>query len=117
MKRKGLSQVLWLIIAAAVLMMVSMTLTMTTNNTLGGFGQQTTVNQCENIMSNKVSSKFEGDVFLAPASCYSSDGNPVTYQSKLNSVNPGNRDCIEKTASSWSTTGTAASTQQGCTGT
>ncbi|QKQ98898.1 hypothetical protein GKQ38_05250 [Candidatus Nanohaloarchaea archaeon] len=114
MKRKGLSQVLWLIIAAAVLMMVSMALTFTTQGTLGNFAQSTDANACRNTLSNKVAAQTQGDIFMAPRSCYSDDGNPVAYQGKLaNDDGTNNRECLQKTSTGWESIG-EASTESGC---
>ncbi|WEL23891.1 hypothetical protein [Candidatus Nanohalovita haloferacivicina] len=78
MKRKGLSQVLWLIIAAAVLMMVSMALTFTTQGTLGNFASSTSTNACTTSMSNQLAGSVQGDDFSLPSTCLSNDGNPIT---------------------------------------
>ena len=105
MKRKGLSQVLWLIIAAAVLMMVSMALTFTTQGTLGDFASQTDTNQCTQTLSNRVSASVVGDSFQAPASCYSDDDNPVAYRGENvgeQTLTPGGRDTITKCEDGWS---------------
>lgn len=105
MKRKGLSQVLWLIIAAAVLMMVSMALTFTTQGTLGDFASQSDRNACTQTLSNKVSASVVGDTFKAPATCYSDDGNPVAYRGENvgeQTLTPNGQDDITKCEDGWS---------------
>ncbi len=108
MKSKGLSQVLWLIIAAAVLMMVSMALTFTTQGTLGDFASQSDRNACTQTLSNKVSASVIGDSFDAPATCYSDDGNPVAYRGESageETLTPGGQDELTKCEDTW-TSGT-----------
>lgn len=105
MKRKGLSQVLWLIIAAAVLMMVSMALTFTTQGTLGDFASQTDKNACTQTLSNKLSASVVGDTFQAPSTCYSEDDNPIAYRGESvgeETLTPGGPDTITKCEDGWS---------------
>lgn len=111
MKRKGLSQVLWLIIAAAVLMMVSMALTFTTQGTLGDFASSADENQCRQTLENQLASHANGDVVLAPRSCYSDQGNPIAYSGRLNNEDgdASTRNCIVKQSNGWEVTGEATS--------
>ncbi len=69
MKRKGLSQILYLIIAASILMMVALSLIFAFQTGLGDAGDQADTQacissaqaQCENLGSSSV---------VAPSSCY-----------------------------------------------
>ncbi len=54
-KRKGLSQILYLIIAASVLMMVAMVITFTATDIIGGAGGQATENTCTKALQGKCS--------------------------------------------------------------
>ncbi|MFB6199317.1 MAG: hypothetical protein ABEJ83_00435 [Candidatus Nanohaloarchaea archaeon] len=106
MKRKGLSQVLWLIIAAAVLMMVSMALTFTTQGVLGDFASSSSENQCKQTINNQITASFKGDTFTVPGSCLSDDGNPVTPELQSEDAAEGNYVCIESQDASYADTGT-----------
>ena len=54
--RKGLSQILYLIIAASVLMMVAMVITFTATDVIGGAGGQATENTCTKALQGKCAS-------------------------------------------------------------
>lgn len=95
MKRKGLSQVLWLIIAAAVLMMVSMALTFTTQGTLGDFASNNDQNACQQTMDNQLAASAPGDSFDVPRTCLSDDGNPVTEPLRDKDAEEGYAVCVE----------------------
>lgn len=51
MKRKGLSQILYLIIAASVLMMIAMVITFTATDTIGGLGGSAEESACSDALS------------------------------------------------------------------
>jgi hypothetical protein len=54
--RKGLSQILYLIIAASVLMMVAMVITFTATDIIGGAGSQATDTSCGQALQGKCTS-------------------------------------------------------------
>lgn len=51
MERKGLSQILYLIIAASVLMMIAMVVTFTATDTIGGLGGTAEEGGCSDALS------------------------------------------------------------------
>ncbi|MFB6241983.1 MAG: hypothetical protein ABEJ36_04225 [Candidatus Nanosalina sp.] len=68
MKRKGLSQILYLIIAASVLMMIAMVITFTATDVIGGAGSSSTKKQCLNTVQG-LCSATNADYIDMPSSC------------------------------------------------
>lgn len=73
---KGLSQILYLIIAASVLMIAALSLVFMLNDGLSGildFGETSDVSACENQGAQICSGEAPGSIFNAPSSCLSRD--------------------------------------------
>lgn len=66
---KGLSQILYLIIAASVLMMIAMVITFTATDTIGGVGGNTKEKQCTGSISGKCTATQSGYIEM-PSSCF-----------------------------------------------
>jgi hypothetical protein len=69
MERKGLSQILYLIIAASVLMMIAMVITFTATDTIGGLGGSASKTQCVNSIQGKCTAQQTNYVQLPPGQC------------------------------------------------
>ncbi len=68
--RKGLSQILYLIIAASVLMMVAMVITFTATDVIGNAGGTATENQCTKAIQGKCAAFSSGNsVVSIPSAC------------------------------------------------
>ena len=68
--RKGLSQILYLIIAASVLMMVAMVITFTATDVIGNAGGTATENQCTKAIQGKCAALPSGNsVVSIPSAC------------------------------------------------
>jgi len=76
--RKGVSQVLALIVAASVLMMTALTLIMMATGSLGDFGDQVIGQSCQGAIDSQCTASGQ-EVIDAPGSCMTQDaeGNPV----------------------------------------
>lgn len=67
---KGLSQILYLIIAASVLMMVAMVITFTATDVIGNAGGTATENQCTKAIQGKCAAFSSGNsVVSIPSAC------------------------------------------------
>ena len=78
--RKGLSQILYLIIAASVLMMIAMVITFTATDTIGNLGSSSSEDQCVSTLQGQCG-VTSSDATAVPSSCFSSDrNNLVTNQ-------------------------------------
>lgn len=75
-KSKGLSQILYLIIAASVLMMIAMVITFTATDTIGGVGGNTKSKQCTGSIQGKCTATQASYVDL-PGSCLTQNGNTI----------------------------------------
>jgi hypothetical protein len=74
MKRKGLSQILYLIIAASVLMMIAMVITFTATDIIGGAGGQATENTCTKAIQGKCATFGSDDRYVTvPGTCIRED--------------------------------------------
>lgn len=75
MERKGLSQILYLIIAASVLMMIAMVITFTATDTIGGLGGSATESQCQDAVTGKCTAVAGTgvDIVEIPSTCVSSE--------------------------------------------
>ena len=73
MKRKGLSQILYLIIAASVLMMIAMVITFTATDTIGGLGGQASESGCVDALQGKCAASAT-DAVKAPTSTCITEG-------------------------------------------
>lgn len=72
MERKGLSQILYLIIAASVLMMIAMVITFTATDTIGGVGSDSQEQECTSSIQGLCTATGNTAVDL-PSSCVSED--------------------------------------------
>jgi len=68
MERKGLSQILYLIIAASVLMMIAMVITFTATDTIGGLGGQAEDSACADALTAQCSATSAQYVSV-PSTC------------------------------------------------
>jgi hypothetical protein len=75
-ERKGLSQILYLIIAASVLMMIAMVITFTATDTIGGVGGDSKKKQCTGSITGKCTAT-QGQYIELPSSCTTNNGNPI----------------------------------------
>ena len=73
MERKGLSQILYLIIAASVLMMIAMVITFTATDTIGGLGGQASESGCVDALQGKCAASAT-DAVTAPTSTCITEG-------------------------------------------
>ena len=71
MERKGLSQILYLIIAASVLMMIAMVITFTATDTIGGLGGSASETACMDSLQGKCTGSPTRYVTLPKAQCVS----------------------------------------------
>jgi hypothetical protein len=71
MKRKGLSQILYLIIAASVLMMIAMVITFTATDIIGGAGGQASTTSCDEALSGKCVTRADDFSVSVPQTCVS----------------------------------------------
>jgi hypothetical protein len=76
MERKGLSQILYLIIAASVLMMVAMVLTFTATDVLTGTGQGATERQCIEVAESQCDIR-QADYVDLPPGCVNENNNLI----------------------------------------
>jgi len=76
MERKGLSQILYLIIAASVLMMIAMVITFTATDTIGGVGSDSQEQECTSSIQGLCTATGNTYVDL-PSSCVSEDQTSV----------------------------------------
>ena len=77
---KGLSQILYLIIAASVLMIAALSMVFMLNEGLSGvidFGGQADVNACERAIQTRCTGR-SGATIDTPSACFNSEGNPLT---------------------------------------
>lgn len=100
---KGLSQILYLIIAASVLMMIAMVITFTATDTIGGVGGNTKKKQCTGSITGKCTATQASYIEL-PSSCLTQNGNTIpavssTSGSTTTTTTPSG-------CSSWNTDGT-----------
>lgn len=82
--RKGMSQVLSLIVAAAVLMMTALTVIFLASGSLGNFGEDTRGSACTNTIQTQCQVQGGAGTVDIPGSCYADgeDGeltNAFTY--------------------------------------
>jgi flagellar basal body-associated protein FliL len=77
MKKKGMSQVLSLIVAAAVLMMAALTVIFLTSSSLGDFGSQVRGSSCINQIQTQCSAQGNAGSVDAPGSCFTEGGAPT----------------------------------------
>jgi hypothetical protein len=80
---KGLSQILYLIIAAAVLMMVALTLIFMVRGGIGDLFQDSGRQSCVNSIRTACQVQGQGAKFSPPGSCYDQNGNPLTIPPSL----------------------------------
>jgi hypothetical protein len=73
MKRKGLSQILYLIIAASVLMMIAMVITFTATDVIGGAGGQANDAQCTQAVAAKCAANPNAETTTLPTTCIDSE--------------------------------------------
>jgi hypothetical protein len=73
MKRKGLSQILYLIIAASVLMMIAMVITFTATDIIGGAGGQASTTSCDEALAGKCVANADDYRVSVPSTCISED--------------------------------------------
>ncbi len=71
MNRKGLSQILYLIIAASVLMMIAMVITFTATDTIGGLGGSASETACADSLQGKCNAQTTDFVSLPKSQCIS----------------------------------------------
>lgn len=71
MERKGLSQILYLIIAASVLMMIAMVITFTATDTIGGLGGSASKTACMDSLQGKCTAQATNYVTLPRSQCIS----------------------------------------------
>ena len=93
--RKGVSQVLSLIVAASVLMMTALTLIMMTSGSLGDFQSSLTGSGCSATIEAQCSGQNDLGSINAPAECYE-DGEPTSagIAAGVEDVGPGESvDC------------------------
>ncbi|MFB6207888.1 MAG: hypothetical protein ABEJ69_00915 [Candidatus Nanohaloarchaea archaeon] len=69
MRRKGLSQILWLIIAAAVMMMIALVLVFSTQNSLSNLIGSSGSTACLSTVDQRAQSYGTGDTFSTPSTC------------------------------------------------
>jgi hypothetical protein len=69
MERKGLSQILYLIIAASVLMMIAMVITFTATDTIGGLGGQASETGCSDALQGKCAASATNFVAAPSSTC------------------------------------------------
>ncbi|MFB6204817.1 MAG: hypothetical protein ABEJ75_04175 [Candidatus Nanohaloarchaea archaeon] len=69
MRRKGLSQILWLIIAAAVMMMIALVLVFSTQSSLSNLVGGSQSNACRAAIQSRASTMGAGATFKTPANC------------------------------------------------
>lgn len=71
--KKGMSQVLAIIVAASVLMMVGLTLTVLTQGSIADIVSGSDAQACESTLSSKCEAQDAGTVTI-PNSCYAESG-------------------------------------------
>lgn len=71
MNRKGLSQILYLIIAASVLMMIAMVITFTATDTIGNLGGSAAETACADSLQGKCNAETTEFVSLPKSQCIS----------------------------------------------
>ena len=69
MERKGLSQILYLIIAASVLMMIAMVITFTATDTIGGLGGTASETGCVDALQGKCTASATDAVTVPTSTC------------------------------------------------
>ncbi|MFQ3307829.1 MAG: hypothetical protein ACI977_000040 [Candidatus Nanohaloarchaea archaeon] len=69
MARKGLSQILFLIIAASVLMMAALTLIFAFNQGIGGGTSDVSDSACDTAIRSQCSVAGSGETISVPANC------------------------------------------------
>lgn len=85
--RKGLSQILFLIIAASVLMMIAMVITFTATDTIGNLGTSSSEDQCVQTLQGKCGVQSSDDAWVnVPNSCFS-DADQTVITNQISSSN------------------------------
>jgi len=76
-RQKGVSQVLALIIAAAVLMMAALTVIFMTQEGLTGTNEDRNRAQCQSTVETQCSISSDGEISV-PSTCKNSQGDPIS---------------------------------------
>jgi len=113
MERKGLSQILYLIIAASVLMMIAMVITFTATDTIGGLGGSASETACLDSLRGSCNAQATSYVTLPESQCISENQYVGGLASSMVYDSPGGSSA--QTASTVSSAGPASTYYVQCT--